>query len=85
MAVLRMLFSFLGSEGFRKGLQTYVRKYMFENAKMSELWQTFSEVGIIARYVSSSNVLRINYIFKSTKPWCKIKSIFVMAAGSLNI
>ena len=44
MAVLRMLFGFLGTEGFRKGLQNYVKKYMFENAEMSELWQTFSEV-----------------------------------------
>ncbi|XP_045184898.2 glutamyl aminopeptidase-like [Mercenaria mercenaria] len=43
MALLRMLETFLGKDGFRKGLQSYVMKYKFDNAEMSELWETFTE------------------------------------------
>ncbi|XP_052786340.1 glutamyl aminopeptidase-like [Mya arenaria] len=43
MAILRMLETFLGKEGFRLGLQMYVRKYKFDNADQTELWHTFSQ------------------------------------------
>ncbi|KAH3868193.1 glutamyl aminopeptidase-like [Dreissena polymorpha] len=43
MAILRMLETFLGPDGFRLGLQTYVEKYKFDNADHDELWATFSK------------------------------------------
>ncbi|XP_076438567.1 glutamyl aminopeptidase-like [Babylonia areolata] len=43
MAILRMLRHFIGPENFRKGLQSYVKKYKYKNADMNELWQTFTE------------------------------------------
>ncbi|KAL8600328.1 hypothetical protein ACOMHN_060946 [Nucella lapillus] len=43
MAILRMLRHFIGPDNFRKGLQSYVRKYKYKNADMNELWQTFTE------------------------------------------
>ncbi|KAK2153435.1 hypothetical protein LSH36_297g02026 [Paralvinella palmiformis] len=43
MAVLRLLRGFLGWDDFRRGLQNYVNKYIFSNAKMKDLWKTFEE------------------------------------------
>ncbi|XP_062618582.1 aminopeptidase N-like, partial [Saccostrea cucullata] len=43
MAILRMLMGFVGWEDFQKGLRLYVNKFKFRNAKMDELWDTFSE------------------------------------------
>lgn len=43
MAVLRMLMGFVGKEDFQKGLRIYVTKYKFRNARMEQLWDTFTE------------------------------------------
>ncbi|XP_062584013.1 glutamyl aminopeptidase-like, partial [Saccostrea cucullata] len=43
MAILRMLMGFVGWEDFQKGLRLYVNRFKFRNAKMDELWDTFSE------------------------------------------
>lgn len=43
MAVLRMLMGFVGKEDFQKGLRMYVTKYKFRNARMEQLWDTFTE------------------------------------------
>jgi aminopeptidase N len=43
MAVLRLLRGFLGWDDFQRGLQNYINKYKFKNARMSELWKTFQE------------------------------------------
>ncbi|KAK7096592.1 aminopeptidase N-like [Littorina saxatilis] len=43
MAVLRMLRHFIGPDNFRKGLQLYVRRFMYKNADMAELWQAFTD------------------------------------------
>ncbi|KAL4216276.1 hypothetical protein ACF0H5_024001 [Mactra antiquata] len=60
MALLRMFETFLGKDGFRIGLQTYVRKYKYKNAEMSELWQTFTE--------ATNSTIKIGEIMAT---WCK--------------
>lgn len=69
-----MLYGFLGRESFRVGLQMYVRKYMFQNAEMSELWETFSEVWPV-RVIKKGpgcfrEELRVKCLYKQVKsPW----------------
>jgi len=42
-SVIRMLKSFLGSDGFTSGLQRYLQKYAFGNAETDDLWECMSE------------------------------------------
>lgn len=41
--IIRMLVSYLGEEGFRRGMAAYVRKHLFSNAKTVDLWDSLSE------------------------------------------
>ncbi|KFM82335.1 Endoplasmic reticulum aminopeptidase 2, partial [Stegodyphus mimosarum] len=43
-AILYMLAGFLGKEVLQKGLSNYLNKYSFQNARATDLWNTFSEV-----------------------------------------
>ena len=42
--VLRMLESYLGHDGFRDGIRSYLKKYSFSNASGSDLWEELSSV-----------------------------------------
>jgi len=43
-SIIRMLASYLGAEKFRKGLQVYLKKHQYSNAKTSDLWMALEEV-----------------------------------------
>ncbi|KAL5019806.1 hypothetical protein ScPMuIL_002698 [Solemya velum] len=43
MAILRMMEGYIGWDNFRKGLQMYVQRYKYKNAKMDDVWDTFTE------------------------------------------
>ena len=40
-AVIRMLSAYLGEAAFRKGLQLYLKKHQYANAKTEDLWRAF--------------------------------------------
>jgi len=42
-SVLRMVESYLGEEKFRKGVSSYLRKYMYSNATGQDLWVSIEE------------------------------------------
>ena len=42
--ILRMLESYLGHDGFRDGIRSYLKKYSFSNASGSDLWGELSTV-----------------------------------------
>mmetsp|Transcript_31821 Transcript_31821/g.77554 ORF Transcript_31821/g.77554 Transcript_31821/m.77554 type:complete len:1119 (+) Transcript_31821:199-3555(+) len=42
-AVIRMLESFLGAKPFSKGLNAYLRKHAYKNARTSDLWDAWRE------------------------------------------
>lgn len=41
-SVIRMLVTFLGEETFRRGLQQYLKKHQYQNAKTVDLWSSLS-------------------------------------------
>eukprot|EP00794_Sanderia_malayensis_P019407 gene19407-21330_t len=41
--VIRMLKNFIGTSAFHKGLQSYMKKYQFDNADTDQLWECFSK------------------------------------------
>ncbi|XP_078719720.1 thyrotropin-releasing hormone-degrading ectoenzyme isoform X1 [Lampetra fluviatilis] len=43
-ALIRMLANFMGKASFKKGLQNYLKTYMFGNAGRDDLWNTLSKV-----------------------------------------
>lgn len=43
-SILRMLRGFIGDELFMKGLQLYISRHAYRNAKTEDLWVAFSEV-----------------------------------------
>ncbi|XP_070547002.1 aminopeptidase N-like isoform X2 [Ptychodera flava] len=43
LSVIYMLRYFVGETIFRSALQNYIKKYMYSNADMDELWEEFSE------------------------------------------
>ncbi len=43
-SVLRMLWQYLGEEDFQKGIQHYLKKHAYANAKTEDLWEAFEEV-----------------------------------------
>lgn len=43
-AVLRMLHSYLGPKDFQKGLQYYLKKYSYANAKTEDLWDCLEKI-----------------------------------------
>ncbi|KAL1132751.1 hypothetical protein AAG570_010703 [Ranatra chinensis] len=44
-SIIRMISSFLGEDKFRKGLQIYLLKHKYGNAKRTQLWDAFAEAG----------------------------------------
>ncbi len=42
-SVLRMLMSYLGEKSFQKGLQQYLKKHAYGNAKTEDLWQALEK------------------------------------------
>ncbi|XP_077992209.1 aminopeptidase N-like [Glandiceps talaboti] len=42
-SIIRMLRYFLGHDTFRNGLQKYLNRYAYSNAKMNDLWDVLSE------------------------------------------
>jgi puromycin-sensitive aminopeptidase len=44
MAVVLMLQSFLGFEGFRDGIRVYIQRYKYANTRTHELWAVLEEV-----------------------------------------
>ncbi|CUF06443.1 aminopeptidase, putative [Bodo saltans] len=44
MAVVLMLQSFLGFEGFRDGIRVYIQRYKYANTRTNELWAVLEEV-----------------------------------------
>ena len=43
-SVLRMLWKYLGEKAFQKGLQHYLKKHAYSNAKTEDLWKALEEV-----------------------------------------
>ncbi|VDP33913.1 unnamed protein product [Soboliphyme baturini] len=42
-SIIRMLHDYLGDKLFRKGLQTYLKKFQFQNARTADFWQCLSD------------------------------------------
>jgi aminopeptidase N len=66
-AVIQMLVAFIGEEQFRKGLNIYLNRFQYNNAKTNDLWQALSEA-------SGQNVSRLmnNWIMETGYPYIKI-------------
>jgi aminopeptidase N len=62
-----MLVAFIGEEQFRKGLNIYLNRFQYNNAKTNDLWQALSEA-------SGQNVSRLmnNWIMETGYPYIKI-------------
>ncbi|MEK6908976.1 MAG: M1 family metallopeptidase [Nanoarchaeota archaeon] len=43
-SVLRMLENYIGEENFRKGVSNYLKKYSYDNATASDLWDSLDKV-----------------------------------------
>ena len=43
-SIIRMLASYLGEKDFQKGLQSYLKKHQYSNAKTEDLWTAFEKV-----------------------------------------
>lgn len=43
-AVIHMLYSYIGPEAFREGLQVYLKRHAYGNTTTEDLWQAFEEV-----------------------------------------
>ncbi|CAH3161876.1 unnamed protein product [Porites lobata] len=56
-ALIRMMQSFLGDETLRKGIEIYLRKHQFANAKVSDLWKAMSE--------ASGNLVDVETVMES--------------------
>lgn len=44
-SIIRMMKGFLGEEAFKKGVQTYLKKYKYSNAVQNDLWEIMTETG----------------------------------------
>lgn len=45
LAVLRMLRGFIGDEDFKRSIRNHIKKFMFSNCDMYDLFEVISEVG----------------------------------------
>jgi len=72
-----MLVAFIGEDAFRKGLNIYLNRFKYSNAKTADLWSSLSET-------SGQNVSRLmnNWITETGYPYIKITK---NPSGKLNI
>jgi len=42
-SVIRMLYNWIGAESFKKGLQSYLKKFSYKNAFTEDLWESLKE------------------------------------------
>lgn len=74
-SILRMLMSYLGPKDFQKGLQHYLKKHAYANARTEDLWQALAEVSgkpvgkIMANWTSKAGhpVISVECKVKSAK------------------
>lgn len=59
-----MLEAYLGVATFRRGIQAYLKKYAFGNARTDDLWAVLSQVSV--RELDSSFFIYFIYLAKST-------------------
>ncbi len=69
-SVLRMLWKYLGEKDFQKGLQVYLKRHAYSNAKTEDLWKALSEV-------SGKDVgkIMVNWTSKSGHPLVRVQGI----------
>ena len=68
-SVIHMLATYLGAEVFQKGLQVYLKKHAYANAKTEDLWEAFEQV-------SNKPVTKVmeNWISKPGYPLLQVSS-----------
>lgn len=47
-----MLATFLGEKSFRQGLNAYLNKFKYSNAKTKDLWASLSEVCLVCYFTT---------------------------------
>lgn len=61
-AVIRMLVTYLGEETFRRGLQQYLKKHQYKNARTEDLWNSLSQAsGQSVNQIMDSWTRKIGY------------------------
>ncbi|XP_066914391.1 glutamyl aminopeptidase-like isoform X2 [Clytia hemisphaerica] len=74
-SILRMLDNFLGAEVFKKGLNMYLKKYSYRNAKTADLWASLSEASKLAGDNYNVTDVMNSWIFQMNFPELRIKSL----------
>ncbi|XP_066914385.1 glutamyl aminopeptidase-like [Clytia hemisphaerica] len=74
-SILRMLDNFLGEEVFKKGLNIYLRRFSYKNAKSSDLWKALSEASKLAGDNYNVTDVMNSWIFQMNFPELRIKSL----------